>query len=54
MSSKYSIVIDKGVRHEDYVIHISRDLLPGPNSTLNIFIKRTNKDWDTVTEVPAG
>ena len=31
MSSNYSIIIDKGERHEDYVRHIFRDPLSGPN-----------------------
>ena len=45
MSSNYSIGLDKGQRHEDYVRHIFRYLLSGPNSTFNFFIARTNYDW---------
>ena len=31
MSSNYSIIIDKGECYDDYVRHILRDLLKGPN-----------------------
>ena len=41
MSSNYSIIINKVELHEDYVSHIFRDLLSGPNSTFNCFIKMT-------------
>ena len=54
MSSNYSIVFDRREHHEDYVCHIFRDLLSGPNSTFNSFIERTKDDWDTVTEAPEG
>ena len=47
MSSNYSIVIDKVEIHEDYVRHIFRALLSGPNSNFNRFIERTNYYWDT-------
>ena len=35
MSSKYSIIIDKGEHHEYYACQIFRDLLSGPKSTSN-------------------
>ena len=54
MSLNYSIVIDKEELNEDYVRHIFRDILSGPNSNLNYFIERTKNDWDTVTEVQTG
>ena len=38
MSSNYSIIIDKGEIHKDYVRHICRDLFPGTNSTSDRFI----------------
>ena len=38
MSSNYSIIIDKGEHHEDYVRRILRYILAGPNSTFNCFI----------------
>ena len=47
MSSKYTIIIDKGECHEDYVWHIFRALLSGPNSTFNCFIEIKKDDWDT-------
>ena len=53
MSSNYSIVVDTGERHEDYVRHIFRALLSETNSTFNSFIERTKDYWDTVTEDPA-
>ena len=54
MSSNYSIILDKGERHEYYVRHIFRDILSGPNSTLKYFIKISKDYWDTVTEVLEG
>ena len=54
MSSNYSIVIDEGERHEDYVRHIFKDISSGPNSTFNCFIERTNGDCYIGREVPAG
>ena len=52
MYSNYSIVIDKGESHDDYVRHIFRDILTGPKSTLNCFIERTRDDRETGTELP--
>ena len=52
MSSNYSIIIDKGEHSEDYVCHIFRDLLSGPNSTFKRFIESNKDDWDTVIESP--
>ena len=53
MSSNYSTIIDIGEHHKDYVCHIFRDLLSGPNSTFNYFIERAKYHWETVTEVPS-
>ena len=53
MSSNYSIIVDRGELHEDYVSHIFRSLLLDPNSTFNSFIKRTKDDWETGTDVPS-
>ena len=36
----YSIIIDKGERYENYVSHIFRALLSGPNSTFNFFHRK--------------
>ena len=41
MYSNYSIIIDKVERHEDYVCHIFRVLLSGPNQNFNSFIEIT-------------
>ena len=49
MSSNQSIIIDKGEHHDDYVRHIFRYILSGPNSTFNFLIERTKYDWDTGT-----
>ena len=49
MSSNYTIIIEKGECHGDYVCHIFRALLSGPNSTFNHFIEITKDDWDTGT-----
>ena len=54
MYSNYSIIIDKGKRHADYVRHIFRDLLSWQKSSSNFFIERKKDDWDTETEVPAA
>ena len=54
MSSNYSIIIDKGGRHEYYVCHILRDILSGPNSTFNSLIEIDKDAWYTGTELPAG
>ena len=54
ISSNYSIIIYKGERCEDYIIHIFRGLLSGTNSTFNIFIESTKHDWVTGTKVPSG
>ena len=51
MSSNYRINIDTGERHEDYVRCIFRDILEGPNSTLDFFIERNKDDWETGKEV---
>ena len=51
MSSNYTIIIDKGERHEDYVSQLFRDILSGTNSTFNIFIERNKDDWDTGYEI---
>ena len=51
MSSNYSINIDTGERHEDYVRHIFRDLLTGTDATFDYFIERTKEYWETVREV---
>ena len=53
MSSNYSINIDIGERHEDYIRRIFRDLLTGPNSTLDCFIEINKYDWETGRKVPA-
>ena len=53
MSSNYSINIDIGERHEDYIRRIFRDLLTGPNSTSDCFIESTKYDWETSREVSA-
>ena len=50
MSSNYSIIVDKGERHEYCVRNIYRALLPGPNSTFNHFIEKSKGYCDTVTE----
>ena len=47
MFSNYSIVIDKVERHEDCIGHIFRDILSGPNSTLNHSIESTKENWYT-------
>ena len=39
ISSKWWIIIDKGELHEDFVRHIFRDILSGPNSHFNHFLK---------------
>ena len=49
MSSNESIIIDKGEWHDNYVGHIFRDILSGPNSNFNGFIENTKHDWDTGT-----
>ena len=54
ISSNYSIIIDKGEHHKDYVWHILRDILSGKISTPNYFIEMTKDDWDTGTELTAG
>ena len=54
MSSNYSIILDKGERHEDHVRHIFRYLFSGPNSTYNRFLERSKYDWDAETEVLQG
>ena len=51
MYSNYSIIIDKGEIHEDYVFQIFRDLLSGKKSTFNSFIENNKDDWDTGREV---
>ena len=51
MSSNYTIIIDKGERHEDYVSQLFRDILSGKNSTFNIFIERNKDNWDTGYEI---
>ena len=43
ISSNYSIIIDKETFREDYVRHIFRDILSGPNSTVNILFKGKQK-----------
>ena len=52
--SNYSIIIDEGKRHEDYVRQIFRDLLSGKNSTINSFIESTKDDWDTISKLCSG
>ena len=47
MYSNYSIIIDKGELHKDYVRHIFRNILSGPNSIFNRFIERAKDDWET-------
>ena len=47
--SNYSIIMDKGECHEDYVRQIFRAILLGKNVTLNRLIEMTNVDWDTKT-----
>ena len=47
ISSNYSIILDKGERHDDYVIHIFRALLSGPSSNFNHCFKTTKDNWDT-------
>ena len=54
MSSNYSIIIDKGERHEYCVRHIFRYLLSGSTSTFNFSIERAKDGCDTVTEVLEG
>ena len=49
----YSIIIDKGEGHEDYVHHNFRDVLSGPNRTSNRFIESMKVDWYTGTEFPS-
>ena len=39
MYSNYSIIIYKVEHNEDYVFHIFRDILSGPNSTFNNLFK---------------
>ena len=51
MYLNYSIILDKGELHEDYVRHIFRDLFSRPNSTFNSFVERSKYDWYTETEV---
>ena len=41
-------------KSEDYVRHIHRDILSGPNSNLNSFIERNKDDWNTGTESLEG
>ena len=52
MFSNYQIIIDKWEQHGDYVRHIFRDILSGPNSTFNSFIERTKDYCYTIREVP--
>ena len=54
MSSNQSIIIDKGEHYEDYVRHIFRYLLSGPNPTFDCLIERTKYDWGTITEFLSG
>ena len=54
MSLNYSLIIDKGEHHEDYVKNVFRDLLSGTNSAFNFFVEKTKDDWDTGREVPSG
>ena len=51
MSSNYSIIIDKGEHHGDYVRHVFRALFSGPNSYFNHSAKITKDDLDTRTEI---
>ena len=53
VSPNYTIIIDKGERHEYYVSHIFRFILSGINSSFDSFISITKDDWDTGTEIPA-
>ena len=50
MSSNYSIIIDKGEHHGDYVRHVFRALFSGPKSNINRFVERTKDNWYTGTE----
>ena len=52
MSLDYSIIIDKGEQHENYIHHIFIDLFSGPNSAFSRFIEKTKGDCYTFTEVP--
>ena len=54
MYPNYSIILDKGELYDDYVRHIYRALLSGPNSTFNCFIGSSKDDWDIGTEVLGG
>ena len=51
--SNYTIIIDQRELHEDSFSHLYRDILSGPNSTLNGFISIKPYYRETVTEVPA-
>ena len=51
MSGNYTTILQKGVTHEDYVRHLFRALLSGPNSSLNCYIERCKDDWDTGADV---
>ena len=42
MSSNYTIIIDMVGLHEDYVCHLFRALLSGPNSTINCLLITLN------------
>ena len=53
MSSNYSINVDTGERHEDYVRRIFRDLLTGTDSTFGCSIERAKDYWETVREIPS-
>ena len=52
MYSNHSITIDKVEHSEDYVRHIFRDILAGPNSTFYLLVERTKYDWETERELP--
>ena len=53
MSYNYTIIIDNGDNHDNYVCHLLRDTLSMPNWTFNDFIEETNDDWDTGSYVLA-
>ena len=54
ISFYYTIIIYKGEYHEEYILHLLRPLLLGPNSTFNCFIQRTKYEWYTGIDISLG
>ena len=52
MSSKYTIILDKGRRHEYYTHNLLiNSIISGKKSTFNHSIKKTKQEWDIVKRI---